>query len=171
MQRREAVLASEQNRKPKKLMESDYLLGVHDVHRMGALRFKLEETGAYLDDNHMLSAPSKWIIVSILNWLFLWLTIFNSINQQPKISIGKWFRRLINGARWLNNSKSVIMSKKLWRLHLWHNAFDDLFKLAAVEAISGLDLPSEGVSAIKRMVFRSSDKYFWDCADPHCCNV
>lgn len=57
MQRREAVLASQQNRKPKKLMETDYLLGVHDLHRMGALRFKLEESGAFLDDNHALSAP------------------------------------------------------------------------------------------------------------------
>lgn len=57
MQRREAVLASQKNRKPEKLMETDYLLGVHDMPRMGALRFKLEETSAFLDDNHALSAP------------------------------------------------------------------------------------------------------------------
>lgn len=57
MQRREAVWAQQENRKPKKLTETDYLLGVHDMHRMGALRFKLNENGSFLDDNSELSAP------------------------------------------------------------------------------------------------------------------
>lgn len=57
MQRREAIWAGQQNRKPKKLVETDYLLGVHDLHRMGALRFKLDETGCFLDDDHELNAP------------------------------------------------------------------------------------------------------------------
>lgn len=57
MQRREAVWARQAERKPKKLTETDYLLGVHDMHRMGALRFKLEEDGPFLDDNHLLAAP------------------------------------------------------------------------------------------------------------------
>lgn len=48
MQRREAVLAKKENRPPKKLLESDFLLGVFDGHRMGALRFKTEEQGAFL---------------------------------------------------------------------------------------------------------------------------
>ncbi|MDP4535856.1 type II toxin-antitoxin system HipA family toxin [Alkalimonas collagenimarina] len=57
MQRREAVRAQQEKRKPKKLTETDYLLGVHDMHRMGALRFKLNENGSFLDDNSELSAP------------------------------------------------------------------------------------------------------------------
>ncbi|WP_019895429.1 type II toxin-antitoxin system HipA family toxin [Hydrogenovibrio halophilus] len=57
MQRREAIHARQESRKPKKLMETDYLLGVHDVHRMGALRFKLDEAGPFLDDSRELAAP------------------------------------------------------------------------------------------------------------------
>ena len=38
MKRREALLAKAENRKPRMLSESDYLLGVHDETRMGALR-------------------------------------------------------------------------------------------------------------------------------------
>ncbi|WP_130537871.1 type II toxin-antitoxin system HipA family toxin [Thiomicrorhabdus indica] len=57
MQRREAVWARQEGRKPKKLTETDYLLGVHDMHRMGALRFKLSEDGPFLDDNSELAAP------------------------------------------------------------------------------------------------------------------
>ncbi len=57
MKRREAVLARREGRKPKVLNESDYLLGVHDRYRMGALRFKLDMDGDFLDNNEQLAAP------------------------------------------------------------------------------------------------------------------
>ena len=40
MQRREAIIARQENRQVKTLMESDYLLGVYDENRVGGLRFK-----------------------------------------------------------------------------------------------------------------------------------
>jgi serine/threonine-protein kinase HipA len=58
MKRREAVIARQQDRKPNTLFEVDYLLGVHDMYRMGALRFKLDLDGAFLDNNKQLSAPA-----------------------------------------------------------------------------------------------------------------
>ncbi len=57
MDRREAVLAKLQDRKPKNLLESDYLLGVYDEHRMGGLRFKLSEEGRFLNDDRNMAAP------------------------------------------------------------------------------------------------------------------
>ncbi len=57
MKRRETVIARQQSRKPNVLHESDYLLGVHDTHRMGALRFKLNIDGDFLDNNASLAAP------------------------------------------------------------------------------------------------------------------
>src|SRR5882757_9239830 len=57
MDRREAILAKKENRKIKPLFEEDYLLGVYDAHRMGALRFKSEENGPFLNDNKGLAAP------------------------------------------------------------------------------------------------------------------
>ncbi len=57
MKRREAVIARLENRKPHVLNESDYLLGVHDMYRMGALRFKLDINGDFLDNNERLAAP------------------------------------------------------------------------------------------------------------------
>lgn len=51
MTRREALQAREENRSPKKLMESDFLLGVQDLSRMGALRFKSEAEGPFLAEN------------------------------------------------------------------------------------------------------------------------
>ncbi|MFT4154296.1 type II toxin-antitoxin system HipA family toxin [Parafilimonas sp.] len=57
MQRREAAIAKQESRAVKKLLESDFLLGVFDEHRMGALRFKLEEDGPFLNDNKKMAAP------------------------------------------------------------------------------------------------------------------
>ncbi len=55
MLRREAQLAREEGREERRLLESDYLLGVHDRHRMGALRFRVEDR--FLDDNAELASP------------------------------------------------------------------------------------------------------------------
>lgn len=40
-----------------RLFESDYLLGVHDAFRVGALRYRLADGGAFLDDRHDQAAP------------------------------------------------------------------------------------------------------------------
>jgi serine/threonine-protein kinase HipA len=40
-----------------RLYESDYLLGVHDRYRAGALRFRRNDAGPFLDDQHDIAAP------------------------------------------------------------------------------------------------------------------
>jgi len=57
MQRREAEDARAEGRAPKTLTESDYLLGVSDLHRVGGLRFKLEDAQAFLDDRLKNASP------------------------------------------------------------------------------------------------------------------
>ena len=57
MQRREAIMAREEERKEQFLFETDYLLGVFDEHRMGAIRFKKEFYGPFLDNNKNFASP------------------------------------------------------------------------------------------------------------------
>ncbi len=57
MQRREAEDARIESREPRVLTESDYLLGVSDFHRVGGLRFKLDDGGPFLDDRIKNAAP------------------------------------------------------------------------------------------------------------------
>lgn len=57
MDRREALTAKAKERKPNKLFEEDYLLGVYDQHRMGALRFKTSADGPFLNDDKGHAAP------------------------------------------------------------------------------------------------------------------
>lgn len=40
-----------------RLYESDYLLGVHDPFRVGALRYRIDDTGEFLDDRDGVAAP------------------------------------------------------------------------------------------------------------------
>ena len=57
IQRREAIAAKKEDRPQRKLYESDYLLGVYDHTRMGALRYKVEEDGQFLSSDRELAAP------------------------------------------------------------------------------------------------------------------
>lgn len=59
LMRRRLERAQRAGRVPRgvRLHESDYLLGVHDAFRLGALRFRLDDTGAFLDDQHDVAAP------------------------------------------------------------------------------------------------------------------
>ena len=57
MKRREAQLAREGNRPIRTLYELDFLLGVFDQSRMGALRFKTDRVGDFLDSNHTIPTP------------------------------------------------------------------------------------------------------------------
>lgn len=56
LDRREARRARTEHRQPRPLQESDYLLGVFDGHRMGALRFRLPG-GAFLDHDSDRASP------------------------------------------------------------------------------------------------------------------
>ncbi len=57
MKKREAILARNERRQAKTLMESDYLLGVYDENRMGGLRFKLTENGEFVNQDGSLAVP------------------------------------------------------------------------------------------------------------------
>ena len=57
MKRREAIIARKEGRKEKVLQETDYLLGVYDGHRMGAIRYKDSESGPFQNDNREMAAP------------------------------------------------------------------------------------------------------------------
>jgi serine/threonine-protein kinase HipA len=105
MTRREAALAAADKRKPKALYEIDYLLGVHDLYRQGALRFKLEAGGKFLDDDNRLAAPPMSSLAELehavkqvennktddpeyLNWLYMLMSPGSSLGgARPKASV------------------------------------------------------------------------------------
>lgn len=91
MDRREAQLARAAKRKECKLLESDYLLGVYDEHRMGALRFRTDPKGPFLDNNKNYASP-PWTSLRELEHASLELEK-NDAEANPDYS--KWLQMLI----------------------------------------------------------------------------
>ena len=90
MKRREAILARKEERKEKTLLPSDYLLGVFDGHRMGALRFKESIDGPFLSDNKDMATP-PWASLRELEHASL---IFEEDNTDDPEYL-KWLNMLI----------------------------------------------------------------------------
>ena len=91
MRRHEAAMARKEGREERKPFETDYLLGVYDGYRMGALRFKPDEEGPYLSDNKEMVCP-PWASLRELEKISLKLEEENVV-QDPEYL--KWLNMLI----------------------------------------------------------------------------
>ena len=114
MKRREAALARSEERSPRTLRESDYLLGVFDGHRMGALRFKEDPDGPFLNDNRKLASP-PWTSIGELEQISLKLEDDEAIDDPDYI---KWLMMLVNPGSSLGGArpKAGVLDneKRLW---------------------------------------------------------
>lgn len=88
MNRRAEICAKELQEKPKKLMESDYLLGVYDEARMGGLRFKLDKDGEYLSNDKDFATP-PWTSLRKLEQASL------AFEKEDNVLDDKWLKQLI----------------------------------------------------------------------------
>ncbi len=114
MRRREAALARMENRPEQKLFETDYLLGVYDGHRMGALRFKEELEGPFLNDDRALASP-PWTSIQELEAISLRLEK-DGVADDPEYL--KWLNMLVAPGSSLGGARpkaSVAGSNN----HLW----------------------------------------------------
>jgi serine/threonine-protein kinase HipA len=113
MERREAAFARKEKRKSKTLFETDYLLGVYDGHRMGAIRSKEGEEGSFLNDNKEIGTP-PWTSIRELEQASLRIEE-NDIDDTEKL---KWLTMLMAPGSSLGGARpkaSVIDSKgQLW---------------------------------------------------------
>ncbi|MBI2520230.1 MAG: HipA domain-containing protein [Bdellovibrio sp.] len=114
MDRREAILAKEEKRIPRKLFESDYLLGVFDGHRMGALRYKLDPKGDFLNNNRDFTSP-PWACLRELEQASLKLEEEGIENSKEYL---KWINMLMSPGSSLGGARpkaSVIDERgNLW---------------------------------------------------------
>ena len=115
MDRRESIIARMEKKTYRPLSESDYLLGVFDEQRMGGLRFRETQSGAFMNDNHNFATPpwtsvrelelASWQIenelvdddTEILQWLYLLLAPGSSLGgARPKAGV-----RGSDGSLWI----------------------------------------------------------------------
>jgi serine/threonine-protein kinase HipA len=114
MRRREAALARNEGRIEQKLFATDYLLGVFDGHRMGALRFKLDKQGPFLNDNKAQASP-PWTTLAELENISLKLEQDDIIDDPEYL---KWLSMLVAPGASLGGArpKASIVAKdgSLW---------------------------------------------------------
>ncbi len=114
MQRREAVLARLEKRPRRRLTEIDFLLGVHDSYRMGALRFKETETGAFLSDLDELTAPPITTLRELEQ--AAWRVQAPDSDDDPQIA--RWLGMLISPGSSLGGARPkasvVVGENELW---------------------------------------------------------
>lgn len=88
MKRREEIRARKAKEKPRKLLESDFLLGVHDEARMGGLRFSLNPDGPFEASDKELATP-PWATLRQLE------TASIAFENDESGLTEKWLRQLL----------------------------------------------------------------------------
>jgi len=112
MKRREAQLAKEEKRSAKNLNDINFLLGVNDESRMGALRFKLQANGPFLNNDTDRPTP-PW---SSIRELQHGISILESDKENKEVR--KWLSVLLAPGSSLGGArpKANILDEKgnLW---------------------------------------------------------
>ena len=124
MRRREAAMARLEGRKEQLLFETDYLLGVYDQHRMGAIRFKIKYDGNFLSDNKAMAAP-PFTSLRELEQASLSLEKEDSIDNPDYL---KWLNMLIAPGSSLGGARpkaSVMDAKNTLWIAKFPSNFDD----------------------------------------------
>jgi len=157
MQRREAQLAREQARPPRKLMEADYLLGVYDEHRIGALRFKTNANGPFLDNDRNYAAP-PWTSLRELEHASLELEKADANKQKD---YAKWLMMLIAPGGSLGGArpKASVIDKKR---HPWIAKFpsqNDSYDVGAWEMLVNNLAQRAGIIVARSQIKKLNSRY------------
>ena len=114
MRRKEAALARKEGRKENTLYDSDYLLGVYDLHRMGGIRFKLQEDRSFQNDQSEFASP-PWTSLRELEYASLQLEKEDAMDDPDYL---KWVSMLVDPGSSLGGARpkaSVLDNNN----HLW----------------------------------------------------
>jgi serine/threonine-protein kinase HipA len=158
MKRREAAMARSEKRPEKTLRESDYLFGVFDGHRMGALRFKEDPNGPFLNNNEKLASP-PWTSIRELEQISLRLEDDNAIEDPDYL---KWLTILINPGSSLGGARpkaSVVDDKK----NLWIAKFpskSDIKDIGGWEMVTNELARNAGLNVAVSKIQKFSNKYY-----------
>jgi serine/threonine-protein kinase HipA len=91
MQRRENLRARQEGQRPRTLTEWDFVLGVHDETRLGALRFRLPPDGPFVDSDARFAAPP---LTSLRELQAASLQFEEHLNEEEHPDYARWLAQL-----------------------------------------------------------------------------
>jgi serine/threonine-protein kinase HipA len=149
MDRRESILARMEKRERKNLNESDYLLGVFDEQRMGALRFKETESGVFLNDNRDFATP-PWTSIRELEQASYQIENDLMLDDSEQL---KWLQILLAPGSSLGGARPKAGVRHVDN-SLWIAKFpskDDMFDVGAWEMVVNELAQKSGVNIAQAM--------------------
>jgi len=158
MRRREAALARSEGRIEKTLRETDYLLGVFDGHRMGALRFKEDPDGPFLNNNEKLASP-PWTSIRELEQISLRLED-DDVSEDPEYF--KWLMMLVNTGSSLGGARPKASVPDI-RKNLWIAKFPsktDTKDIGGWEMVANELASNAGLNVAAAKIQKFSSKYY-----------
>lgn len=155
--RREQILAKEENRPVRRLSSFDYLIGIEDFSRMGAFRFRESIGGDYINVSEILRIPP---LTDIRELIAASSEIEKSEdeNRLPEMS---WIAQLVQPGSSLGGARpkaSVIDENKILHIAKFPSRKDD-YDVGLWEHFSHLLAKKAGVNAADTRVISTSNKY------------
>lgn len=153
MTKKERRLADKEARKPRKLNDSDILMGVYDETRMGGLRFKLEKNGEFLSNDKETATP-PWATLRTLE------EASRRFENDDTVVNEKWLNQLLRPGSSLGGARPkatvVDAEGQLWiakfpskndtnNTGAWEKVVHDLARMC------GLDVPDSKLETFSKL--------------------
>lgn len=161
MERREALAARREARKPRRLQEVDFLLGVHDLTRMGALRLRATDDSPFLDDSALGAPP-----VTDLGELARASRAIEDVDAEELPEYGRWLAMLIAPGSSLGGARPkanfLQADGSLWLAKF--PAMDDRHDVGAWELVAHHLAQRAGIWMPEAQGLKLTDRHLTYCA-------
>lgn len=157
LNRKEQILANEENRPVRKLFSFDHLLGIDDFSRMGGFRFKTDPNGAFINQHLSLRIPP---LTSLRALLQASMEIEHS-EEKNELPDKKWINQLLQPGSSLGGARpkaSIIDENKNLYIAKFPSRNDD-YDVGLWEHFSHLLAQKAGIQVAVTRLISSSEKY------------
>ena len=157
LNRREQILATEEQRSIRKLSSFDYLIGIDDFSRMGGFRFKTDPDGKFINcDSHLRIPP----LTDLRSLVAASMEIEKS-EEQNRLPEKKWIQQLVHPGSSLGGArpKAVVRDTEGCLYVAKFPSQNDDYDVSLWEHLSHLLAKKAGVIAAETSVITTGDKY------------
>ena len=157
LNRREQIMAAEEQRSIRKLSSFDYLIGIDDFSRMGGFRFKTDPNGEFINcDSHLRIPP----LTDLRSLVAASMEIEKS-EEQNRLPEKKWIQQLVHPGSSLGGARpkaGVRDTEGCLYVAKFPSRNDD-YDVSLWEHLSHLLAKKAGVIAAETSVITTGDKY------------
>lgn len=155
--RREQILASEENRLIRRLSSFDYLVGIDDLSRMGGFRFKENPDGDFINSDNIFPIPP---LTNIRELIYASKEIEKS-EEENKLPDKKWLAQLIQPGSSLGGARpkaSVVGTDTALYIAKFPSRKDD-YDVGLWEHFCHLLAQKAGIDSATTQVISTNDTY------------